>query len=73
MLKRSKSVVSLLLLCCLFLDIFSVRSFHLCERRVMLKAVNYLRVEDIAIVFGHIERRVAHELLESKGIAAAIN
>lgn len=60
------------MLLALFLDSFSTTG-HLSEGRELIVSLHDVSVKDIAVVFGHSEGAVSHELLESECVAAAIN
>ena len=71
--KRSKEVVySLLLFCYLFAD--SCFGFlQLRQGRVQIVVLAHIVVKQAAVVLGHIQGAMSHQLLQSKGIAATIH
>lgn len=71
--KRSKEVVcSLLLFCYLFAD--SCFGFlHLRQGRVQIVVPAHIVVKQAAVVLGHVQCAMTHQLLQSKGIAATVH
>lgn len=64
MLKRSKKLECFLLLFCLLLDGLSFASGQLCEGGMLLMVFDDVIVEQIAIVAGHLQGGVSHDLLK---------
>lgn len=73
MLKRSKKLECFLLLLCLLLDGLSFTSGQLCKGRMLLVVFDDVIVEQIAIVAGHLQCRVSHDLLKGERIASAVH
>ena len=71
--KRSKEVVCSLLLFCYLLADSCLVFLHLRQGRVQIVVLAHIVVKQAAVVLGHIQCAVTHQLLQSKGIAATVH
>ena len=47
--------------------------FDLCQRRTFIKVLGNVGIKDIAVVLCHFQRGVTQQLLERKGVSAAVH